>query len=141
MNNFNEILAEVFKLSPAIDCFFDFKAMDYFAERLRHPVFVIVTDDPVWAKGQIPPGFRPVFTGKMTQIADRFLGVGNVKIFGYNEFWQKLMMPLFRFLQRVSCRLGGIGLGCSCKLQLHNLVKVSFDCSDHYIDNFEHIMI
>jgi len=39
------------------------QAMDYFAEQLQRPVFVIVTDDPVWAKGQIPPGFRPVFTG------------------------------------------------------------------------------
>ena len=33
------------------------------AEKLRRPVFVIVTDDPQWAKEQIPPGFRPVFTG------------------------------------------------------------------------------
>ena len=38
--------------------------MDYLAEQLRHPIFVIVTDDPVWAKGQIPPGFRPVFTSE-----------------------------------------------------------------------------
>ena len=56
--------------------FFDLQAMDYFAEQLQRPVFVIVTDDPVWAKGQIPPGFQPVFTGKIkSQIADRFLGV------------------------------------------------------------------
>ena len=30
----------------------------------------------------------------------------------------------FRFLQRVSSRLGWTGLGCSSKLQLHNIVKV-----------------
>ena len=91
--------------------------MDYFAEQLRHLVFVIVTDDPVWAKSQIPPGFRPVFTGEIkSQIADRFSRGENVKIFWFKEFWQKLMMASFRFLQRVSCRLGGIGLGCSCKL-------------------------
>ena len=109
--------------------------MDYFAEQLRHPVFVIVTDDPVWAKRQIPPGFQPVFTGEIkSQIADRFSRGENVKIFWFKEFWQKLMMASFRFLQRVSCRLGGIGLGCSCKLQLHNLVKVSFGRSQHHID-------
>ena len=33
------------------------------AEKLRRPIFVIVTDDPPWAKEQIPRGFRPVFTG------------------------------------------------------------------------------
>ena len=42
----------------------DFQAMDFLAEQLRHPIFVIVTDDPGWAKGQIPPGFRPFFTGE-----------------------------------------------------------------------------
>ena len=66
--------------------------MDYFAEQLQRPVFVIVTDDPVWAKGQIPPGFRPVFTGEIkSQIADRHFDGENVKFFGYKEFWQKLM--------------------------------------------------
>jgi len=39
------------------------QAMDFLAEQLRHPIFVIVTDDPGWAKRQIPPGFRPFFTG------------------------------------------------------------------------------
>ena len=33
----------------------------------------------------------------------------------------------FRFLQRVSSRLGWTGHGSSRKLQLHNLVQVSFD--------------
>ena len=48
--------------------------MDYFAEQLQRPVFVIVTDDPVWAEGQIPPGFLPVFTGQMFQILRDILG-------------------------------------------------------------------
>ena len=45
---------------------FDFQAMDFLAEQLRDPIFVIVTDDPSWAKSQIPPGFRPFFTGENT---------------------------------------------------------------------------
>ena len=55
--------------------------MDYFAEQLQRPVFVIVTDDPVWAEGQIPPGFLPVFTGQMFQILTDILGGKNVKFF------------------------------------------------------------
>ena len=38
------------------------------AERLRRPVFMIVTNDPPWAKEQIPRGFRPVFTGLETDL-------------------------------------------------------------------------
>ena len=77
--------------------------MDYFAEHLQQAVFVIVTDDPVWAKRQIPPGFQPVFTGEIkSQIADKFSEGKNVKFFGYKEFREKLMMPSLRFLQRVS---------------------------------------
>ena len=34
------------------------------------------------------------------------------------------MILFFRFLQRVSSRLGWTGLGCSSKLQLHNIVQV-----------------
>ena len=33
------------------------------SEALRHPVFVIVTDDPAWARANIPPSFRAQFTG------------------------------------------------------------------------------
>jgi len=51
------------------------RAMDYMAERLRRPVFVIVTDDPPWAKEQIPRGFRPVFTGFYNESAEDSAGL------------------------------------------------------------------
>ena len=30
-----------------------------YADRLRHPIFVVVTDDPAWAREVIHPSFRP----------------------------------------------------------------------------------
>ena len=40
------------------------QAMDVYKENLKHPVFIIVTDDPQWAKNQIHKSFKPYFTGK-----------------------------------------------------------------------------
>merc|ERR1712032_1745893 len=53
---------EAMNKMPHLSRSYFIQAMDYFAEQLQRPVFVIVTDDPVWAEGQIPPGFLPVFT-------------------------------------------------------------------------------
>ena len=39
------------------------QAMQTYSDSLRHPVFVIVTDDPEWARVNIPASFRPQFTG------------------------------------------------------------------------------
>lgn len=36
--------------------------MDVYKENLKHPVFVIVTDDPVWADTNIYKSFQPYFT-------------------------------------------------------------------------------
>ena len=39
------------------------QAMDVYQEELKHPVFVIVTDDPEWARKHIHKSFNPYFTG------------------------------------------------------------------------------
>ena len=39
------------------------QAMQTYSDSLRHPVFVMVTDDPEWARTNIPASFRPQFTG------------------------------------------------------------------------------
>jgi len=39
------------------------QAMDYFKETVPHALFVIVSDDPDWAKTQIHRDFKPYFTG------------------------------------------------------------------------------
>ena len=39
------------------------QAMDLYKEKLKHPVFIIVTDDPDWAFRQIHQSFKPYFTG------------------------------------------------------------------------------
>ena len=41
------------------------QAMDTYKEQLKHPVFIIVTDDPHWAHSQIHKSFKPYFTGKI----------------------------------------------------------------------------
>ena len=40
------------------------QAMDVYKESLRHPVFIIVTDDTQWAKDNIHRSFNPYYTGK-----------------------------------------------------------------------------
>ena len=39
------------------------QAMQTFAEKLKHPIFVIVTDDPGWARQEIHKSFRAYYTG------------------------------------------------------------------------------
>ena len=39
------------------------QAMDLYKEKLKHPVFIVVTDDPDWAFRQIHQSFKPYFTG------------------------------------------------------------------------------
>ena len=39
------------------------QAMDVYKESFKHPVFVIVTDDPTWAETQLHKSFKPYFTG------------------------------------------------------------------------------
>merc|ERR1712013_181117 len=46
------------------------QAMDLYKEKLKHPVFIIVTDDPDWAFRQIHQSFQPYFTGF------KFIGAG-----------------------------------------------------------------
>ena len=43
------------------------QAMYVFMENLKHPVFIIVTDDPQWAHAQIHKSFKPYFTGFYNQ--------------------------------------------------------------------------
>ena len=66
-------------------CLIYFQAMDHLAEQLHHPIFVIVTDDPIWAKGKIPPGFRPVFTGENFSDSFEFLPTNHNYLGFYNE--------------------------------------------------------
>ena len=66
-------------------CLIYFQAMDHLAEQLHHPLFVIVTDDPIWAKGKIPPGFRPVFTGENFSDSFEFLPTNHNYLGFYNE--------------------------------------------------------
>ena len=42
------------------------QAMDVYKENLKHPVFIIVTDDPQWAHTQIHKSFKPYFTGEIS---------------------------------------------------------------------------
>ena len=39
------------------------QAMDVYKENLKHPVFIIVTDDQDWAHRQIHRSFKPYYTG------------------------------------------------------------------------------
>jgi len=39
------------------------QAMQTYSDSVRHPVFVVVTDDPEWARDNIPASFRPQLTG------------------------------------------------------------------------------
>ena len=39
-----------------------------YKENLKHPVFIIVTDDPEWAHTQIHKSFKPYFTGEITPL-------------------------------------------------------------------------
>ena len=42
-----------------------FQAMDIYRDKLKHPVFIIVTDDPQWAYQHLHNSFKPYFTGKI----------------------------------------------------------------------------
>ena len=42
-----------------------FQAMDIYRDKLKHPVFIIVTDDPQWAYQHLHKSFKPYFTGKI----------------------------------------------------------------------------
>ena len=52
--DFTTIFSKIFSLA---------QAMQTYSDSLRHPVFVIVTDDPEWAVSSIPASFRPRLTG------------------------------------------------------------------------------
>ena len=39
------------------------QAMETFSDKLQHPIFVIVTDDPLWARKEVHKSFKPYFTG------------------------------------------------------------------------------
>ena len=39
------------------------QAMELYHEKLRHPIFVVVTDDPEWAEREIKRFFKIQFTG------------------------------------------------------------------------------
>ena len=38
------------------------KAMDLYRERLSQPIFLIVTDDPVWVRSEIAEDYLPHYT-------------------------------------------------------------------------------
>ena len=49
------------------------QAMDVYKESLRHPVFIIVTDDTQWAKDNIHRSFNPYYTGWRIYLCRTFL--------------------------------------------------------------------
>ena len=39
------------------------QAMESYSDKLQHTIFVIVTDDPEWARAEVHKSFKPYFTG------------------------------------------------------------------------------
>jgi hypothetical protein len=70
------------------------QAMDVYKENLRHPVFIIVTDDPQWAYKQIHKSFKPYFTGNMSYIILHYLHLKTIFCKGFTTKPSKTLLAL-----------------------------------------------